>query len=119
MPLRTVLGLERAPKIISPLEKKWGAVSATAQKMAAAWKSFQAGEVPPRLGGPTSRSLRALFAAVDSRSPVKARAAAIHVGLSGLDLQLQPGHRPRSTWPVSDSGHIGFSSMQQPAISEP
>ena len=74
------------------LEKKWGAVSATAQKMAAAWKSFQAGEVPPRLGGPTSRSLRALFAAVDSRSPVKARAAAIHVGLSGLDLQLR--HRP-------------------------
>ncbi|MDQ5874737.1 MAG: hypothetical protein M3526_05085 [Actinomycetota bacterium] len=73
-------------------DKRWGAASATAQKMAAAWKSFQASEVPPRLVGPTSRSLEVLIAAVDARLPAKARGAAIHVGFAALDLQLR--HRP-------------------------
>lgn len=72
--------------------EKWGLASATAQRMAAAWKSFRASEVPPRLVGPTNRSLEVLIAAVEARRPAKARGAAIHAGLAALDLQLR--HRP-------------------------
>jgi len=72
--------------------ENWTAVAATVEKVTAAWKSFQAGDVPPRLVGPTTRSLEALVAAVDTRRPGKARGAALNVGLAGLDLQLR--YRP-------------------------
>ncbi|MGI8520070.1 MAG: hypothetical protein ACR2MC_05615 [Actinomycetota bacterium] len=72
--------------------ENWTAVDATVEKMTAAWKSFQAGDAPPRLVGPTTRSLEALVAAVDTRRPGKARGAALNVGLAGLDLQLR--YRP-------------------------
>lgn len=73
-------------------EMNWDAASARARKMDAGWQSYQATEVPPRLVAPTTRSLEALTAAVDARSPAKARAAAIDVGFAGFDLQLR--HRP-------------------------
>ena len=70
--------------------KRWKAASATVAKMAAAWKAHRAaGDVPPRLVGPTSRVLGQLARTVKAQQSVKARDAALDVALAALDLQLQ------------------------------
>jgi hypothetical protein len=72
--------------------KNWKAASASVRTMTRAWKTFQKGEVPPRLDARTSRALKGLVRAVDDRDPSRSRDAAIDVAQSSLDLQLR--HRP-------------------------
>jgi len=69
--------------------KDWKAASATVRAMRSAWKTFQGGEVPPRLGPLLSDALRGLVRAVGDRDPASAREAAIDVAQAGLDLQLR------------------------------
>jgi hypothetical protein len=60
--------------------------------MSDAWKTFQGGDVPPRLGPVMNDALRGLVRAVGDRDAASAREAAIDVAQAGLDLQLR--HRP-------------------------
>jgi hypothetical protein len=71
---------------------RWRAAQDAAARMAPAWETVSAGEVPDRLGPQMSRALSALAAAVDARKAAAARQAAIDVARWSLDLQLR--HRP-------------------------
>jgi hypothetical protein len=72
--------------------RDWKAASATVRDMRSAWKTFQAGEVPPRLEPVMSDALKGLVRAVGDRDPASARGAAIGAARAALDLQLR--HRP-------------------------
>ena len=60
--------------------------------MDAAWASFRAGDVPPRLVAPTSRALKRLAKAIEVRDRTKTRGAVVDVAYASIDLQLR--YRP-------------------------
>jgi hypothetical protein len=72
--------------------KDWTAAQARLERMAVAWETVKAGEVPARLGPQMSRALAALVDGVENRQAAAARQAAIDVARWSLDLQLR--HRP-------------------------
>lgn len=72
--------------------KDWNAASRSLGTITRAWKTFAAGDVPPRLDARMSRAVELLSNAVAGRNAVKASLAAIGVAQGSLDLQLR--HRP-------------------------
>ncbi len=78
----------------------WGAVTATLQRMQAAWSAFRArGDVPRLLDVQMTRALAALAGdglspAIQDRNATGTRTATIDVGQGVLDLMLR--HRPRA-----------------------
>jgi hypothetical protein len=72
--------------------KDWNAASATLEKMAGAWETYKAGEVPKMIEPRMTDDLASLAEAVNARDPEQARQAAIDTAQWSLDLQLQ--YRP-------------------------
>jgi hypothetical protein len=72
--------------------RDWKASSAEVEKMAAAWKSYQAGGVPKLIEPQATSALDALVRAVTARDTRNSRQAAIDVARSNLDLELR--YRP-------------------------
>lgn len=72
--------------------RHWNVASARAEELTAAWKSYRAGEVPPRLVAPMHRALEALDPTIADRDRTRAGTAAIDVAQATLDLELR--HRP-------------------------
>ena len=72
--------------------KDWNAARAANERVAAAWETVRAGEVPKRLEPQLRGAVNALAVAVDGRKAPEARQAAIDVARWSLDLQLR--HRP-------------------------
>jgi len=70
----------------------WKAASASLGKLAAAWRSYRAGQVPPRIAAEMASAIRGLDRAVVARDRVDASTAAIDVSQSALELELR--HRP-------------------------
>jgi len=69
--------------------KRWSGARDTVSAISTAWKAHRERGVPPRLVGPTSVAIAALARAVQARSPLKVRHAALDVAQAGLDLQLR------------------------------
>jgi hypothetical protein len=69
--------------------RDWNEASAGLRKASAAWRDYQAGEIPRRLGVEMSGALDALATSVDTRDPTPAGTAAIDVAQSALDLGLR------------------------------
>jgi hypothetical protein len=67
----------------------WGTASATVRRMTAAWRTYQQGQVPPRLVPGLRRALDGLTRAVAARNSGTARHQAIAAGQAALDLQLR------------------------------
>jgi hypothetical protein len=67
----------------------WKAASARLEALTAAWKSYGAGDVPPRIATEMDRALDALAGAIDARDQARAGSAAIDVAQSALDLELR------------------------------
>jgi hypothetical protein len=72
--------------------KDWNAAAATVRSMTSAWNTFQAGEVPERLGVQMREALHALVTAVGGRNSREGAQAALDVANASLDLQLR--YRP-------------------------
>jgi hypothetical protein len=72
--------------------KDWKAASASVKSLNTAWKTYRAGQVPPRLAKEMSRALGALSRAIDARNQTRAGTAAIDVAQSTLDFKLR--HQP-------------------------
>jgi len=72
--------------------RDWNAASSTVEKMTAAWKTYEAGEVPKMIEPRMTDALAALARAVDARDAAQAQQAAIDAAQWGLDLQLR--YRP-------------------------
>jgi hypothetical protein len=72
--------------------RDWKAASSTVEKMTAAWKTYEAGEVPKLIEPRMTEALAALARAVDARDAAQAQQAAIDTAQSSLDLQLR--YRP-------------------------
>src|SRR5215207_8350489 len=72
--------------------RDWNTASATVEKMTAAWKTYEAGEVPKLIEPRMTDALAALARAVDARGAAQAQQAAIDAAQWSLDLQLR--HRP-------------------------
>ena len=72
--------------------RDWNAASSTVEKMAAAWKTYEAGEVPKMIEPRMTDALAALARAVDARDAAQAQQAAIDAAQWSLDLQLR--YRP-------------------------
>jgi hypothetical protein len=72
--------------------KGWDRIAASTRDMTAAWKTYQAGEVPELLAAQMTDALNALAGAVKARNPADTRQAALDVTQTTLDLQLR--HRP-------------------------
>jgi len=72
--------------------KDWNAAAATVRSMTSAWNTFQAGEVPGRLGVQMREALHALVTAVGGRNRREGAQAALDVANASLDLQLR--YRP-------------------------
>jgi hypothetical protein len=70
----------------------WRAASASLGKLAAAWRSYRTGQVPPRIAAEVASAIRSLDRAVAARDRVSASTAAIDVSQSALELELR--HRP-------------------------
>jgi len=70
----------------------WKAASASLGKLAAAWRSYRSGQVPPRIAAEVASAIRSLDRAVAARDRVSASTAAIDVSQSALELELR--HRP-------------------------
>jgi hypothetical protein len=73
--------------------RRWHRISATLDRMDAAWDAHRAGNIPKLLDIQMSDGLSALHAAVDARKPAAVRQAAINAAQASLDLQLR--YRPR------------------------
>jgi hypothetical protein len=73
--------------------RRWHRISASLDRMDAAWDAHRAGNVPKLLDIQMSDALHALHPAVDARKPAAVRQAAINAAQASLDLQLQ--YRPR------------------------
>lgn len=69
--------------------KDWKAASASVEALNAAWKTYRAGQVSPRLAKEMSRALEALSGAVTARDQTRAGAATIDLAQSTLDLELR------------------------------
>jgi hypothetical protein len=72
--------------------RDWNTASATVEKMTAAWKTYEAGEVPKLIEPRMTEALAALAKAVDARDAAQAQQAAIDAAQWSLDLQLR--HQP-------------------------
>ena len=72
--------------------RDWNAASARVEKMAGAWDTYRAGEVPRLVEPRMTDALAALAEAVDARDAAQAQQAAIGAAQWSLDLQLQ--YRP-------------------------
>ena len=70
----------------------WKAASASAHRLSAAWASYRAGHVPPRIAAEMTSAVTSLDRAVAARNQVWSGTAAIDVSQSALELQLR--HRP-------------------------
>ena len=69
--------------------RDWNAASARVEKMAGAWDTYRAGEVPRLVEPRMTDALAALAEAVDARDAAQAQQAAIGAAQWSLDLQLQ------------------------------
>ena len=69
--------------------KRWNQLSVKAERMAAAWNTYRAGDVPKLLDAQMTDALGVLGAAVSAHDVAEIRQAAIDVGRAALDLQLQ------------------------------
>lgn len=67
----------------------WETASATIERMNAAWKIVRTDTPPAMVADRLRTSLRGLRSAVRARKPVSAAQAALDVGQSALDLELQ------------------------------
>src|SRR5215213_1586909 len=72
--------------------RDWNTASSTVEKMTAAWKTYEAGEVPKMIEPRMTDALAALARAVDARDAAQAQKAAIDTAQWSLDLQLR--YRP-------------------------
>ena len=70
----------------------WKAVTAAASDVVSAWNVVRSADVPSRIAPLLERAVDALDAAVDARSPDRARNAAIEAARLSFDLQLR--YRP-------------------------
>ena len=71
----------------------WAAAESGAKRISAAWASFQDTDPPRRLAAEMNRATEALTASTAARDDAAAGNAAIDVGQSALDLELQ--HLPQ------------------------
>jgi len=78
-----------ANEIFDSPDAVWNGTSVTIQSMTRAWRTIQAGNVPPRVDARMSIALDRLVDAVASRDAALARHAALEVAQSSLDLQLR------------------------------
>jgi hypothetical protein len=69
--------------------KDWKAALAALTTMKSSWTTFNAGEVPKRLGAQMSGALAALSRAVAAHDRLEAVQAALDVENAGLDLELR------------------------------
>ena len=67
----------------------WKAASASSGKLAAAWRSYRSGQVPPRIAAEMASAIRGLDRAVAARDRIHASTAAIDVSQSALELELR------------------------------
>ncbi len=72
--------------------RDWKAASASLGKLAAAWRSYRSGQVPPRIAAEMTSAIAAVDTAIAARNQRRAGTAAIEVSRSALDLELR--HRP-------------------------
>jgi hypothetical protein len=79
-----------ASRLASPAQ--WTRAETIALGMLRAWDVFRAGDVPPRLVGPTSVALRTLVGRIASRERSKTYSASIDAAYASNDLQLR--YRP-------------------------
>jgi hypothetical protein len=79
-----------ASRLASPAQ--WTRAETIALGMLRAWDVFRAGDVPPRLVGPTSVALRTLVGRITSRERSKTYSASIDAAYASNDLQLR--YRP-------------------------
>ena len=70
----------------------WKAVTAAASDVVSAWNVVRSADVPSRIAPLLERAVDALDAAVDARTPARARNAAIEAARLSFDLQLR--YRP-------------------------
>jgi hypothetical protein len=70
----------------------WPAASAALAEIGAAWDTYRAGGVSPRIAAAIERGIGQLREGIERRDSTEAALAATEVGLSGLDFQLR--HRP-------------------------
>ena len=69
--------------------EEWATVTATLERMTAAWAKLQTGAPPPLIAARMTDALSALTSAVKERRPGRIAQAAIDVGQSALDLELR------------------------------
>jgi hypothetical protein len=69
--------------------KNWKAAAAGVKTLNAAWATYRAGQVSPRLANEMSRALDDLARAVGARNQLRAGTAAIDVAQSALDFRLR------------------------------
>lgn len=69
--------------------KNWKATSAGVQALNAAWETYRAGQVSPRLVTEMGLALESLSGAVEARDQTRAATAAIAVAQSALDFKLR------------------------------
>lgn len=82
-----------ANAVFDAAEKRdWDAASTTLDGMMAAWASYRAGGVSPRLEAQMSDALASLEDEVDAENAAEVQQAAIEVGRATLDFHLR--HRP-------------------------
>lgn len=67
----------------------WAGAAATVRTMASAWRSFQDGDVPSRLGAQITRELEEVARAVGARKLSGASHEALDVANANLDLELR------------------------------
>jgi hypothetical protein len=67
----------------------WRSASTTVSDMVATWKTYGSADVPRLIAPLMDRAIDALDAAVDGRSPARARNAAIEAARLSFDLQLR------------------------------
>ena len=79
-----------ASRLSAPAQ--WRNARATAREMVAAWNTFRAGVVPPRLIKPTRLALDDLEAQIEARDRSRTLAASVEVSFASVDLQLR--YRP-------------------------
>jgi hypothetical protein len=79
-----------ASRLTTPAQ--WAQAQTIAHGMLDAWRTFRAGDVPPRLVEPTNVALENLVAQIASRDRSKTYAASIDAAYASNDLQLR--YRP-------------------------